>query len=81
MYFHVYIYSINMDPKFITKLDLFIAENVNQVPEEYKLREYIDQLSPLEKKAMIIAYEHLETSFDLLKSNGYINWIKTYPQS
>lgn len=70
-----------MDPKFITKLDLFIAENVNQVPEEYKLREYIDQLSPLEKKAMIIAYEHLETSFDLLKSNGYINWIKTYPQS
>lgn len=33
--------------------------------------EYLKNLTPLQKKAYLIAKEHLGTSFDILKSNGY----------
>jgi hypothetical protein len=36
--------------------------------------EYIAQLSPIEKKAYKIAIEHLGTSFNLKKSNGFCDW-------
>ncbi len=35
---------------------------------------YIDSLSEQEKKTLQIAYEHLETSFDIYKSIGFITW-------
>ena len=38
--------------------------------------EYVAQLSPIEKKAYKIAIEHLGTSFNLKKSNGFCNWNK-----
>ena len=38
---------------------------------------YLNQLSETEKKAYLIAKEHLETSFDLFKSNGFKNWEKS----
>jgi hypothetical protein len=38
--------------------------------------EYIAQLSPIEKKAYKIAIEHLGTSFNLKKSNGFCDWLK-----
>lgn len=37
---------------------------------------YLEHLNPIEKKAYAIGYKHLGTSFNLLKSNGYNNWIK-----
>jgi hypothetical protein len=37
---------------------------------------YIKQLTPIERKAYIIAVEHLGSSFHLLKSNGYNDWLK-----
>ena len=37
---------------------------------------YLHQLSPIEKKACNIAKKHLETSYDVLKSNGFVNWNK-----
>jgi hypothetical protein len=40
------------------------------------LEEYISQLSETEKKAMKIAKEHLGTSFNIRKSNGFLNYIK-----
>jgi hypothetical protein len=39
--------------------------------------EYITHLSDLEKKAYKIAYNHLGSSFNVLKSNGYNDWLKT----
>ena len=59
------------------RMKSFTQNYVRKFPEEIKLLAYINQLSTLEKKAMLIAYEHLETSFDLLKSNGYVEWVKT----
>lgn len=37
---------------------------------------YLEQLNPIELKAYHIAKAHLGTSFNLLRSNGYIDWLK-----
>ena len=45
--------------------------------EENKLiAEYIKSLSNIEKQTMQIAKEHLQTSFNIEKSIGFINWKK-----
>lgn len=46
--------------------------------EEQKtlVNNYINQLTDIEMKAIFIAKEHLKTSFDILKSNGFNKWIK-----
>ncbi len=38
--------------------------------------EYLNQLNPIEKKAYAIAKDHLKSSFNLVKSNGFTDWIK-----
>lgn len=43
--------------------------------------EYIAQLTPIEKKAYKIAIEHLGTSFNLKKSNGFCDWLKEKKES
>jgi competence protein ComGC len=40
-------------------------------------KEYIESLNPKQKKAYNIAKDHLGSSFDLIKSNGLIEWKKT----
>jgi hypothetical protein len=37
---------------------------------------YINQLETIEKQAYTIGKQHLGTSFNIIKSNGYINWQK-----
>jgi len=44
--------------------------------EKENIINYIDSLNNIEKKACIIAIEHLGSSFDILKSNGFNNSIK-----
>ena len=39
---------------------------------------YIDSLSPKEKKAYLIARDHLGMSFTLEKSVGFLQWKKQY---
>ena len=58
------------------QLNSFMQQYIKESPEKTNLTTYINQLSPLEKKAMLIAYDHLKSSFDLLKSNGYVEWEK-----
>tara|TARA_Y100000816_G_C25904283_1_gene471711 strand:+ start:94 stop:270 length:177 start_codon:yes stop_codon:yes gene_type:complete len=41
---------------------------------ESDIDDYIRQLSPQEKKVLEIAREHLETSFNIEKSIGYMRW-------
>lgn len=38
------------------------------------IKEYIDQLSEIEKKVLLIAQEQLKSSFNIEKSIGFINW-------
>lgn len=52
-------------------------------PEKYTLevqqsiKKYLEQLGEKERIAYLIAKEHLGTSFDVVKSIGYINWKKS----
>ena len=38
--------------------------------------EYVEQLDITEKTALKIAHQQLETSFDIEKSIGFLDWIK-----
>lgn len=42
-----------------------------------QIMEYLESMSLLEKKACIIAQTHLKTSFDLTRSNGFTEWLKS----
>lgn len=44
--------------------------------DHLKIKDYIFQLNKIQKKALIIAYQHLGSSFNIVKSNGYKEWIK-----
>ncbi len=36
--------------------------------------EYIAEMTPMHRKALHIAITHLKTSFDLARSNGFVEW-------
>lgn len=56
-----------------------IPENkANQLNND-KIIAYITQLTETEKQAYMIAYQHLGTSFNILNSNGYKDYIKKNP--
>ena len=42
---------------------------------------YIESLNPKEKKAYEIAKSHLGSTFNLIKSNGFIQWKKSISPS
>lgn len=39
-----------------------------------EILEFIQSLSEQEKQTLQIAYDHLETSFNIYKSIGYLKW-------
>ena len=41
------------------------------------IEQYILQLSIQEQKILNIAQDHLQSSFDITKSIGYLEWLKT----
>ena len=61
------------------ELNLELPNNFENYDTETQssIIEYITQLSDLEKKAYKIAYNHLGSSFNVVKSNGYNDWLKT----
>lgn len=60
-------------------LGVELPDNFESYNEETKqsIIQYINQLTPIEKKAFNIAKNHLGSSFHILRSNGYIEWIKS----
>lgn len=56
-----------------------LPSNIDRLPVETQVNvtNYLEQLNPIEVKAYNIAKEHLGTSFNLLRSNGYNNWLKS----
>jgi|APFre7841882793_1041355.scaffolds.fasta_scaffold56851_2 hypothetical protein len=49
--------------------------NEQRLNETNMVNDYISQLTPLQLKAYQIAKEHLKTSFDITRSNGYQEWL------
>ena len=60
-------------------LELPISEKIfnYKVEIQESILIYLKQMNEKEKKTYKIAMEHLGTSFDVIKSTGYINWKKT----
>ena len=52
-----------------------IFDNYDELTKESIIK-YLKQLEPIERKAYSIGKEHLGSSFNILKSNGYANWKK-----
>ena len=48
-------------------------------PKVDKVEQYIAQLDDMQRKAMEIAKSHLGTSFNIKRSNGFIEWQKKQP--
>jgi hypothetical protein len=40
------------------------------------IKEYLTTLTPKQHQAYLIAKDHLQDSFDLQKSNGFLAWVK-----
>ena len=55
-----------------------LQEMVQRVPveEQPDVNLYLSTLDKVNQQACIIAYHHLESSFDILRSNGYKQWLK-----
>lgn len=65
--------SIDFD---FTGLKMPIPKNVFNltIDEQEEIYNYLTQMNEIHKKAYIIANEHLGTSFNIYKSNGYKEW-------
>jgi hypothetical protein len=42
--------------------------------------EYVEQMTPQQRKVMEIAREHLQSSFSLVKSIGFKEWCDSLPK-
>lgn len=45
--------------------------------QEKLIEDYINSLNELDKKALDISKQHLQTSFDITKSVGFVKWMKS----
>jgi enolase len=61
-----------------SNIEVPIPESVFTYPAETQdsIYRYLLQLDGLEKKAYLIAKDHLGTSFHILRSTGYLSWLK-----
>ena len=55
-----------------------IPENIHSysIEQQKSIYDYLNQMNDFERKAYVIAFHHLGTSFNILKSTGYIGWKK-----
>ena len=52
-----------------------ISDNIKELTELEQL--YVNSLDEKERKAYEIAKSHLGTTFNIIRSNGFIEWKKT----
>ena len=62
----------------ITIADLKLPDNFKSYDAKLQsnIIKYLEQLNTIEKKAYKIAKEHLGSSFNIVKSNGFCDWVK-----
>jgi len=61
-----------------TELGLELPNNFQNYSEEIQelLIKYLKHLDTIERQAYTIGKRHLGTSFNVVKSNGFLNWKK-----
>jgi len=61
------------------KSSLFSQFEIISYSEDYQreILEYLNTMDDKQIKAYLIAKQHLGSSFNILKSNGFIHWKKT----
>lgn len=64
------------EPDF-TSLNMKISESIKNYPieQQQNLFEYLSQLDEVNLKAYSIAFNHLGTSFNIARSNGFKEWL------
>ena len=62
-----------------TKLGLELPNDYDKydLDTQELIIKYLTQLTPIEKKAYSIGKVHLKSSFNVVKSNGFIDWVKS----
>ena len=70
--------NINSIKKNFDTLNIPIPDIVYsyEIQKQEEIYQYLSQLDELQKKAYLIANEHLGSSFNIYKSNGFIEWKK-----
>lgn len=58
----------------LIKLPIPEIINVYPVSHQQEIFEYLQQLNENDKKAYVIAFHHLGSSFNIYKSNGFKEW-------
>lgn len=61
----------------ISGLPLPLYFNTYEPNVKKNIEDYLNQLNSHERQIYLIAHTHLKTSFNIVKSNGYISWLKT----
>ena len=49
--------------------------------KQREIFEYLNEMDDINKKGYLIAFNHLESSFDICRSNGFIEWKKSKQQT
>ncbi len=59
-----------------TILNLPISDNVKKYSQEKQkeIYDYLSEMDDIHKQAYIIAFNHLGSSFDVCRSNGFKDW-------
>jgi hypothetical protein len=59
-----------------TSLNIPISEDIFKCPieQQREIHAYLSQMDEIHKKAYEIAFQHLGTSFDVVKTNGFKIW-------
>jgi hypothetical protein len=59
--------------------NLILPTNFRKYNKEIQdnIIKYLEHLTPIEYQAYLIAKDHLGSSFNIVKSNGYCDWLKT----
>jgi hypothetical protein len=55
-------------------------EFISNITDE-NILQYLKTLDEKDRNIMLIAHDHLESSFSIKYSNGYNNWLKTISSS
>jgi hypothetical protein len=71
--------TLNMLSSDFDKLMIPIPDLIRKYPEEQQkeILEYLEQLDEHHKKTYKIAFDHLGSSFNIYKSNGFKEWKQT----
>ena len=70
---NIYVYSF--DNEFYCSMASQIV-NKDKYKMDKIIQQYLDSLTPKQYKAYLIAKDHLQDSFDLKISNGFLEWVK-----